>query len=598
MFICTTVFQISLVSLNVNNDHEMCDINCCRQLEGTNTVAAAAVIHPVANDEQHTGNNNDGNVAAIRNPHPVHDNKKNDINNMVNNEKKRTPFSLEIKLLTYNRLESLQRCIKSLRDADYDGDNVDLVVFVDHYPLVSNMSKEEHNNKRLIHERMLAFLRKFEWNHGKFTVHYRHKNAGLQLAWLEAFYPLNNDTYGFIVEDDMAVSPFYYLYLKQLLYKYRYSGQRNPNIYAISLQRQRLVPGVRGKVVSLNNDDQPFLYQLVGTWGLILFPEHWLQFRKYFDERRFLNDENVKPYLDGTLTGKWYRIRKETLWTPWIIRWAYANNMYCLYTNLPNRDALSVSFRDAGSNFKDSKGADASLITLDRSSVWQDYYNRELIDISELQKFDYCFNEVPNGKIYEISDKLNLRSNNILRKEENALVLVDSKDPIKFFKNQLCYIEQNVSRITEFKMRESLLFLTDSPSIASELSIRGFNVLLNKDNIQRLGDILAEIAKRMGNRHKLLVINQKNTLLKNISLKSDQLKHGGIKVSKNMAWALLEGSGLWNHLNQVEKMEDLQHVHIAQISSDNIEGIVTIQGRNDLVISLDDYACKAIQCKR
>eukprot|EP00250_Pteridium_aquilinum_P011353 c20007_g1_i2 orf=1-402(-) len=44
-------------------------------------------------------------------------------------------FSFVIKLLTYNRLHSLTRCLDSLSAADYGTHVIKLHVFIDHFPL-------------------------------------------------------------------------------------------------------------------------------------------------------------------------------------------------------------------------------------------------------------------------------------------------------------------------------------------------------------------------------------------------------------------------------------------------------------------------------
>jgi hypothetical protein len=68
-------------------------------------------------------------------------------------------------------------------------------------------------------------------------------------------------------------------------------------------------------------------------------------------ERRRYHPEK-KPYLGGMITDEWYRGLGETIWTPYIIRYVYARGYFNLYTNFDKKKALSVSYRDAGSNYK------------------------------------------------------------------------------------------------------------------------------------------------------------------------------------------------------------------------------------------------------
>jgi hypothetical protein len=510
------------------------------------------------------------------------------------------PFHLDIKLLTYNRVASFKRCITSLANALYDGDTVDIQVFVDHFQDVPNMSQEEHDSKLKLHYQILSFLENFEWKHGKILVHYRHKNANLQFAWMEAFYPLDDYTYAFIVEDDMAVSPFYYLYLKKLLAKYRYGNERYERMYGISFQRQTLVPGntqIRVDGVK-DNDNQPYLYPLIGTWGQIVFPEHWRAFRKYFDERRYLsqNDETLKPYLVGSITNKWYREKKENIWTPWIIRWAFSNNYYNLYTNFPGRKALSTSFRDSGENFKRSVGQDAPLITWkEKYGLWQEQYKKQLDNYQRLKKFDYCFREVSRGKLYDLS-KSHISELPKLTKD-TVLVINMAIDEIKYLKNQMCFIEWQTTRSVEAEMKSTILFYTDSYTIADELQERGYNVILARGIV--LSDTVLQLLESETN---LLVIEQKNHLFKQLpTFQNSTSQSSNDWVVLNTDALLLLSDKEYNTFAELkylipESTDDLQSKPV--IISDLIH-IDTIETWNNFsLIKDDDLACSSIRCNR
>lgn len=150
-------------------------------------------------------------------------------------------FSFTIKLLTFDRLASLRRCLHSLAAADYSGDRADLHIFVDHLPV--NASGLVERNLEESH-RILEFIDGFGWRHGEKFVHYRTGNAGLQAQWLEAWWPASDDEFAFVVEDDLEVSPLYYKFLKGLILRYYYDKSNySPLIYGASLQRPRFVAG-------------------------------------------------------------------------------------------------------------------------------------------------------------------------------------------------------------------------------------------------------------------------------------------------------------------------------------------------------------------
>ena len=82
------------------------------------------------NNDDKTDNDNDNNLSIINIPNP---NKIHDINKHNYTNKNSTNFAIicSIKVLAYNRVESLQRLFNSLLDADYMGQNVSMEIFID-----------------------------------------------------------------------------------------------------------------------------------------------------------------------------------------------------------------------------------------------------------------------------------------------------------------------------------------------------------------------------------------------------------------------------------------------------------------------------------
>ena len=156
-------------------------------------------------------------------------------------------FSFVIKVLAYDRLESLSRCLESLARADYVKDRVKLHVFIDHFLIEeqgTSASAVDIESKLKNSHHILEYVDDFDWKHGEKVIHYRAQNAGLQAQWLEAWWPSLEDEFAFIVEDDMVLSPLFYRYLRALITNYYYNPANfNPSIYGASLQRPRFVGG-------------------------------------------------------------------------------------------------------------------------------------------------------------------------------------------------------------------------------------------------------------------------------------------------------------------------------------------------------------------
>jgi hypothetical protein len=164
-------------------------------------------------------------------------------------------FRLHIKVLTYDRIDSLLRCLNSLENALYGGDTVSLVIYVDHaFDSHQNAPWDDASSQRIsVSHASLKQIDDFNWSHGDKSVHYRVHNVGMQPQWLEAWWPESFNDFAFIVEDDMEVSPLYYRYFKKTVLQYYYEpSQLSPNLYGASLQRQTLVPGKLGPLHSIS----------------------------------------------------------------------------------------------------------------------------------------------------------------------------------------------------------------------------------------------------------------------------------------------------------------------------------------------------------
>ena len=137
-----------------------------------------------------------------------------------------------------------------------------------------------------------------EWSHGASRVFARAAKGGLVAAVVEAWFPADDHSYGLLLEDDIEVSPFFYLYLKQALLQYVYAddneggggGTAPSNILGISLYTPRLVEvRLPRRSIDLYSMLPPFeagggglfLQQLPCSWGSLFFPRPWLEFHQY-----------------------------------------------------------------------------------------------------------------------------------------------------------------------------------------------------------------------------------------------------------------------------------------------------------------------------
>ncbi|QHO52307.1 Transferring glycosyl group transferase, putative [Arachis hypogaea] len=326
-------------------------------------------------------------------------------------------FTFIIKVLAFNRLDSLSRCLRSLSSADYLGDRVHLHIYIDHF---ANGSSEIDEKLRESH-RILEFAQ-----------------------WLEAWWPSNDDEFAFVVEDDLEVSSLYYEFVKGVIMNFYYNASNySPSIYGVSLQRARFVPGKHGNKLQLDDQTRLFLYQLVGTWGQILFPKPWKEFRLWYDGNKA---KGIRPFLEGMVTTGWYKKMGEKIWTPWFIKFIQSHGYFNIYQNFLHERALSVSHRDAGVNYGKSAGPDSQLIE-ERSL---DFNLLEMQPLSSLKWYDFCFKEVLPSKVVTNMEELGTMLHSLPKQDSIVVVnLVGVSDAVA--RNLLFDMDQFLSSVGVYK---------------------------------------------------------------------------------------------------------------------------------------------------
>ena len=322
-----------------------------------------------------------------------------------------TDFSLKIRVLTFDRYASLQRLLTSLNEADYGGDAaITLEIAIDSPANMSNLAVVEKNQKTIDTAKL------FQWQHGSGSVIHQETHKGLVGQWTTGWHPESNTEILLVLEDDTAVSPHYYTWLKKMVQTYYLDpAQYDPRMYGFALQLQHTILGetLKERYGSrrvgdlVGNDTVLFRYQLVGTWGGVFFPQHWREFVTWLREKQFqpaTGTSNLptpfKPCVPSVLSNDWWANKTHKVWSQWYIRFAYEKGWYNVYTNFPAEPALSSSsfdsnrtsfvgnFREAGDNFNHTKGMMNPIVqtlTADMMSM---------PPLTQLPLFDFHFNRV------------------------------------------------------------------------------------------------------------------------------------------------------------------------------------------------------------
>ncbi|KAM0927654.1 hypothetical protein ACQ4PT_002733 [Festuca glaucescens] len=253
---------------------------------------------------------------------------------------------ISVNIITQTRAGSLQRLLTSLRNAYYLGDEV---------PISFNMDSK-------VDAATLNTVNNFVWPHGGKTLRRRIIQGGLIRAVSESWYPANDDDYGLLLEDDIEVSPYYYLWVKYALLAYRYDPTVSlPELSSISLYTPRLVEVTKerprwnateffGKTKLGANT--PYLHQLPCSWGAVFFPKHWREFYAYM-AARFTEDAKTNPVqIPKSRTNGW-----QASWKKFLIDMMYLRGYVSLYPNFPNQTSFSTNHMEPGAHIsaKDNK---------------------------------------------------------------------------------------------------------------------------------------------------------------------------------------------------------------------------------------------------
>ncbi|KAK6936060.1 hypothetical protein RJ641_033090 [Dillenia turbinata] len=246
---------------------------------------------------------------------------------------------VSVNIITQNRVKSLTRLLNSLKNAYYLGDEI---------PISFNMDSR-------VDEATIKLVSTFDWPHGPKTLKRRIIQGGLIRAVSESWYPSSDDDYGLLLEDDIEVSPYYYLWIKYALLAYHYDPQVSlPELSSISLYTPRLVEVVKERpkwnpteFFKHIHPNTPYLHQLPCSWGAVFFPKHWREFYVYM-RMRFTEDAKKNPVqIPRSRTNGW-----QASWKKFLIDMMYLRGYVSLYPNFPNQASFSTNHVEPGAHIR------------------------------------------------------------------------------------------------------------------------------------------------------------------------------------------------------------------------------------------------------
>lgn len=281
-------------------------------------------------------------------------------------------MKIAIVAVAYNRVDSLSRLLSSLEKAYYDNEDVTLIVSIDK----SNTDVVE------------KYADNYQWHYGQKIVDKHEKNLGLRAhmlslgKWFEKYDAI------VVLEDDIVVSPNYFIYTKQTVEKY----QSCPDIAGISLYGFS-VNYQTGMPFSAQKDEHDIYFMNCAmSWGEVWMRDSW---RKFYDWYLTHQDFPVLPHLPKTICS-------------WNAKsWLKFHTRYCIEENkcfVHPYVSLSTNYSDKGEHWSAGENTvyqvplqqgrkdSYSLPNFGAEAVYYDgfFENKHLYEVLGIDEQDLC----------------------------------------------------------------------------------------------------------------------------------------------------------------------------------------------------------------
>jgi len=208
-----------------------------------------------------------------------------------------------IVVLAYNRQPSLNNLLNSLSRAEYGVNHVNLVISIDYSGLhdVYNLAED------------------FNWEHGEKIIIKHEKNLGLRHHVLYCGdLSLQYDTV-IILEDDLLVSPNFYLYAKAALKFYK----NNSNIAGISLYHNEHNEATELPFEAIDEGYDTYFVKAPSSWGQLWTSKQWESFKIWYDKGQQVLDVDFLP--DNVIAWP------ETSWKKYFCKYLIETQSYFVF---------------------------------------------------------------------------------------------------------------------------------------------------------------------------------------------------------------------------------------------------------------------------
>lgn len=276
-----------------------------------------------------------------------------------------------IVVVGYNRPKSMERLLNSIGSAKYNIQNIELIISIDK----SDKSDEVEE-----------VAKEFNWLYGEKIIRVFKKRQGLRNHILQCGDLSNKYGAVIILEDDLFVSPMFYVYTLESLNYYK----ENDKIAGISLYSHRWNGYATNFFDPLKQDFDVYFAQFSITWGQCWTNIHWNNFKKWYDKNKLSLDYNKDIPMQIT---NW----PDTSWGKFFVHYLIEENKYYVIPYL----SLTTNFSEIGQHVK-------SLDSSHQVPIMNSKDNFKFAPFNSSIKYDIFFE---NENLIEIlKDKYNLNN--------------------------------------------------------------------------------------------------------------------------------------------------------------------------------------------
>lgn len=213
----------------------------------------------------------------------------------------------------YNRPDAMSRLLTSLNNADYLGDEVDLLISIDKGPRQSEIVK---------------LCESFEWKYGEKNIRAFSERQGLRSHIIQCG-DYSKDYSGVVVlEDDLTVNRNYYNYVRSCISFY----SEDERIAGISLYKHCFNIDAGSFFEPVFDGNDVYLMQYAQSWGQCWTPRMWNGFREWYakNEKIFDDTGSARLFNFPENITKW----SNQSWLKYYIAYVIENDLYYVYPHV------------------------------------------------------------------------------------------------------------------------------------------------------------------------------------------------------------------------------------------------------------------------